>query len=104
MLAGLDEVEADPAEEYDSAGDGAQSAGECEGEMWAVYGEEGYLSLICALPSGGAVGCLTDSEEDGGERAGLLWPGVIFCREEERDGGLGLTDGGVEAEGGTGES
>lgn len=96
MFAGLDEADADPAEEYESAGDGEQSAGEREGEMWAVYGEEGYLSLICTPPSAGAVGgalSLTDSDEDededGDERAGPSWPELICCSDEERDGGFG---------------
>lgn len=66
--------------------------GEPDSEMWEVYGELGYFSLTCEGPSG---------EE--GDRGDGLQPELIFCRDEERDGGLGRVGGGVETEAGRGD-
>lgn len=59
-------------------------------EMWGLYGELGYLSLNCARLSSAMVGdgwLVSFSEES--ELAGLLYPELIFCSDDERDGGLG---------------
>ena len=62
-----------------------------EREMWPLYGELGYFSLKAAWLSREGEGWLPSRWEDS-EAAGLLYPELIFCREDERDGGLGRGD------------
>lgn len=57
--------------------------------MWPLYGELGYFSLNWAWLSRVGEGWLQSFWDDS-ETAGLLYPELTFCREEDREGGFGL--------------
>lgn len=57
--------------------------------MWPLYGELGYFNLNCAWLSREGEEWLPSFWEDS-EAAGLLYPELTFCSEEEREGGFGL--------------